>query len=731
MKLKRMMSLLMCFAMLASVGFNNPQNLLTVQAAEIIGEAEEESQYEVEIEEAERGTQEETKELDEDTESQDTEEIIENESEDIQQVEESNDIYVEEEEIQERDEMIEDENSYARIASIAINSTNFPDSVFREYVKENFDSNGDNALSESERNAVTGIDVNYYSIKNIQGIEFFSNLESLKCYNSSLTSIDVSKNTKLTSLNCESNNLTSIDVSKNAALTELNCSSNNLTSIDVSKNAALTSLECDFNDLTSIDISKNTALSSLYCWDNNLTSIDVSKNTALTSLNCSYNNLTSIDVSKNTKLAGLSFYGNNLTSIDISKNTALIDLGCSYNNLKSLNISKNTKLKWMWCAYNDLKSLDVSKNTELTELFCGNNKLTSLTGVQNLTKLYNLYVANNLLTVLPDMTKLTELGSYFDGVRYVSFQNNYLSGSELKSKLPSHLLKQTDWLKIQIDSQYQKTAIPTNLTSTIASTSSIKLNWAKAAEADGYRVYISTKKDSGYTALGNTAGTSYTCKSLNPGTTYYFKIRSYKTVSGKKIYSSYTLVISKKLTVPTPKNVKVSNSSATSLKISWSKVSGATGYQIYRADKKTGTYKNIKTITSETTTSYTDKKLKNGKSYYYKIRAYKTVSGSKKYSSFSNVLSKKVALSKPTVTAKVKNSSSISLSWKKVSGAAKYEIYRATSQNGKYTKIKTVTGTTYTNSKLKTNKTYYYKVKAVQSSYKSAYSTVKSAKTSK
>jgi len=272
---------------------------------------------------------------------------------------------------------------------------------------------------------------------------------------------------------------------------------------------------------------------------------------------------------------------------------------------------------------------------------------------------------------------------------------------------------------------------PANLSAKVASASSIKLSWKETEGVEGYRVYVSTKESSGYTALGNTKNTSYTCKSLKAGTTYYFKVRSHNTVSGEKKYSGYTAAKKLKLTVPAPGSFKITNSSATSVKLSWNKVSGASGYQIYRATSKNGTYKKIKTITSGSSTSCTNKSLKNGKTYYYKIRAYKTVDGNKKYSKFCDILSKKVTLGKPTVTANVKNASSITLSWKKVSGAKKYVIYRATSKNATYKKIKTVTSLSYTNTKLKSNKTYYYKIKAVQGSYKSASSTVKWAKTSK
>ena len=71
--------------------------------------------------------------------------------------------------------------------------------------------------------------------------------------------------------------------------------------------------------------------------------------------------------------------------------------------------------------------------------------------------------------------------------------------------------------------------------------------------------------------------------------------------------------------------------------VKWGKVSGASGYEIYRSTKKTGTYSRVKSITSGSTTSYTNSGLTSKKGYYYKVKAYRTVNGKKVYSSYSSV----------------------------------------------------------------------------------------------
>ena len=145
---------------------------------------------------------------------------------------------------------------------------------------------------------------------------------------------------------------------------------------DVDNTKELDVSQKDIASLTGIQYF--TALEVLNCSQNKLTSLDVSKNTALNDLNCSYNLLTSLDVSKNTALNGLDCFDNKITSLDVSKNTALNYLNCTYNLLTSLDLSKNTALKLLYCAYNLLTSLDLSKNTALLYFNCSSNQLTAL-----------------------------------------------------------------------------------------------------------------------------------------------------------------------------------------------------------------------------------------------------------------------------------------------------------------------------------------------------------------
>ena len=281
---------------------------------------------------------------------------------------------------------------------VSINETNFPDANFRTVVKE-YDADNDENLSRVEIEAVKEIKCYHKDIRSLTGIEYFTALQTLKCYSNQLTSLDISGNTALESLDCADNQLTTLDVSRNTALKSLDCAKNQLTTLDVSRNTALESLNCADNQVTSLDISQNTALECLICASNKLTALNVSGNATLKFLNCESNELTALDVNRNTALNTLNCLNNRLTSLNVSLNLNLQDLNCARNQLSALDVQKNTALKSLYCGYNQLAVLDVGQNGLLESLSCNNNLLTSLNVSQN-TRLNLLHCFNNHLTSL-------------------------------------------------------------------------------------------------------------------------------------------------------------------------------------------------------------------------------------------------------------------------------------------------------------------------------------------
>ncbi|MDO4825001.1 MAG: S-layer homology domain-containing protein [Bacillota bacterium] len=256
--------------------------------------------------------------------------------------------------------------------SVDINETNFPDAKFRSFVKENLDKNKDNILDAGEIAAVKMIEANNMGIKSLEGVGFFTALETLKCWDNELTGLDLSKNTALKNLQCSNSKLQSLDLSQNPNLTQLYCGENPLTTLDLSKNAKLKVLDCSGfanrrTKLTELDLSQNTALESLDCSRNELKQLNVSGCTELEKLSCSSNQLTTLDVSKNVNLTFLNCGSNQLTVLDVSNNPKLEDLSCDYNSLTLLDLSKNPELEILSCRKNGFTSLDLDANKKIGE----------------------------------------------------------------------------------------------------------------------------------------------------------------------------------------------------------------------------------------------------------------------------------------------------------------------------------------------------------------------------
>ena len=230
---------------------------------------------------------------------------------------------------------------------VKIPDNNFLDALINQGV----DANADGVITKREAEAITYMDVSYYFIQDLTGIEAFVNLDTLYAMYNQLTSMNISKCTSLVLLSCSNNWLTSLNISKNTALRELFCYNNRLTSLDVANNIALIALSCGLNHIDYLDVSNNTSLEKLSCTDNKLASLDVSKCTALKEIGCS---------------------GNLLTTLDVSIINSLSGLGCADNQLISLDISNNPAMEWLYCGDNQLTILDISNNPGLKNLHIEN-----------------------------------------------------------------------------------------------------------------------------------------------------------------------------------------------------------------------------------------------------------------------------------------------------------------------------------------------------------------------
>lgn len=182
----------------------------------------------------------------------------------------------------------------------------------------------------------------------------------------------------------------------------------------------------------------------------------------------------------------------------------------------------------------------------------------------------------------------------------------------------------------------------------------------------------------------------------------------------------------------TPTGLTASASSS-SVELSWNRVSGATSYNVYRATSASGTY-SYKTSTSST--SYTDYSVNEGSTYYYKVSAENSAGESSKSSYVSATVGSSggggdaVPAAPTGVTATQQGPKAypyVYISWDYSWDADHYVIYRSTSQSGSFSKIGSTSSFSYADENVSNGKTYYYKVKAANSSGKeSAFSNVAS-----
>lgn len=188
-------------------------------------------------------------------------------------------------------------------------------------------------------------------------------------------------------------------------------------------------------------------------------------------------------------------------------------------------------------------------------------------------------------------------------------------------------------------SKFRKVAATPMTTPTCTSSSLMSMNKVRTNSilgATGYNVYRSTSKNSGYKYLGSTTSLYFNDKSAKIGVTYYYKMRAYKIGSGYKTYSSYSAPGrgTRLLSVPAiTEQALIENpddNTKNAIQITWTRVSGAKGYELYRSGDAGKTYQRVYrgsglTFTDKNVAEEDQNALKDGTTYYYKVRAYHTV----------------------------------------------------------------------------------------------------------
>ena len=244
----------------------------------------------------------------------------------------------------------------ANTASTEIDKLNFPDSEFRRFLKECYDTDGDGKINVDIKSMKIPTS---YAIKSLEGISFFEDLETLDCHGIGLTTLNVSKNFKLEELNCSDNYLKDYLYILSSGLKKLDCSNNKLTYMN-------------------LGILYGLNLEEVNCSNNNITNIVMWNVGELVKFDCSNNDLMTLDVSQCSKLQQLNCSGNQLMELNVNNQGQLTELDCHNNKLTELNVKQNGSLTSLICNDNQLTTLDLSKNNSLSNLNCANNRLACL-----------------------------------------------------------------------------------------------------------------------------------------------------------------------------------------------------------------------------------------------------------------------------------------------------------------------------------------------------------------
>jgi alpha-tubulin suppressor-like RCC1 family protein/fibronectin type 3 domain-containing protein len=252
---------------------------------------------------------------------------------------------------------------------------------------------------------------------------------------------------------------------------------------------------------------------------------------------------------------------------------------------------------------------------------------------------------------------------------------------------------------------------PTGLSAVSTSYNSIKLAWSAVSGAIGYEVYRASALTGPYALVNAVASNGFLDSSLMTGRTYYYKVKAYTLEGTNKIYSADSATVSSQPVLNAPQQLQAVSQSPFSIKTTWSPVQGASGYEIYRSSTLNGPYTFVGTSGLNT---YLDSSgLISGRTYYYRVKAFRTIGTIRAYSKESTIAYATTALNAPRwVLSVAEQNLIVKTTWAAVTYAMGYDVYRSATMYGIYALIGTTISTSYRDSGLKQGQMYYYKVKA-------------------
>ena len=236
----------------------------------------------------------------------------------------------------------------------------------------------------------------------------------------------------------------------------------------------------------------------------------------------------------------------------------------------------------------------------------------------------------------------------------------------------------------------------------------IVLKWSKAKGADGYAVYKRDKKTGKYSVVADVKINTASVK-LEDVVGVSFKIRAYSLIDNKKVYAGYSSLYTNNIALSNVEEIKLSSVTQTSYKISWKKVNGANGYQLYRYDTKDKKWRLSKTVNSN---SVKLSGFKSADMSDYKVRAYCVKNGKSLCGNYTAFAATTLPSAPKKLTVTPNKYSGLTIKWNYVQGATGYMIYTYSAADGSWKLLGTTTNNYYHNNKLKQTRNYTYRVRA-------------------
>ena len=243
------------------------------------------------------------------------------------------------------------------------------------------------------------------------------------------------------------------------------------------------------------------------------------------------------------------------------------------------------------------------------------------------------------------------------------------------------------------------------------------LTWAAANGANGYAVYRSESADGEFVKVASVSTTKYADTAAENGKTYYYYVIA---VKNDAAYGLRSDVVSTTVELTVVEPVVGARQADGKPTLHWNKLQNAVSYQVYRATKENGEY--VRVFTTKGLT-YTHVSAEAGKTYFYKVKAL-FADGTSQFSEFVSATFRPVSVNFAPVAGNRDTDGKPTLHWNKLQNAVSYQVYRADSKDGKYVRVFTTKGLTYTHVSAQLDKTYYYKVKAVFSDGSTVFSEI-------